>query len=116
MNRDTAILHNDTAILRELADKYAAIAYENSQKHVWELHASLNDLHPVRPIVLISELPWHELNVDGSLSLRCEDPDFRAADFAVSEILHSPEHRKQILHRYISLDIMYRIEYKASAL
>ena len=87
MNRDTAILHNDTAILRELADKYAAIAYENSQKHVWELHASLNDLHPVRPIVLISELPWHELNVDGSLSLRCEDPDFRAAEDYLRKII-----------------------------
>ena len=80
MNRATVVLRKDTAILRELADKYAAIAYENAEKHVWELHASLNDLHPERPVVLISELPWHELNVDGSLTLQCEDPDFRAAE------------------------------------
>ena len=73
-------MNRDTAILRELTDKYAAIAYENTRNQVWELHAALNDLHPVRPIVLISELPWHELNFDGSLTLQCEDPDFRAAE------------------------------------
>jgi len=37
-------------------------------------------LHPQRPIVLIDELPWHELNVDGTLTLQCQDPDLRGIE------------------------------------
>ena len=31
----------------------------------------------IRPVVLIDEIPFHELNVDGSLTLQCEDPVLR---------------------------------------
>ena len=57
-------MNQEIAILRELANQYMQIAYGPDQEHVWELHADVNDLHPQRPIVLISELPWHELNAD----------------------------------------------------
>lgn len=73
-------MNQDIVILRELANQYAQIAAENEKNNVWNLHASLNDLHPVRPIVLINELPWHELNGDGSLTLHCQDPLFRDAE------------------------------------
>lgn len=73
-------MNQDVIILRKLANEYARIAYQNVRKKVWELHADLNDLHPQRPIVLIDELPWHELNVDGSLTLQCQDPVFREAE------------------------------------
>ena len=56
-------MNQDVFILRELANKYAQIASQAEQENVWDLHASLNDLCPKRPIVLIDELPWHELNV-----------------------------------------------------
>lgn len=70
-------MNQDIIILRELANRYAQIAAENNEKNVWSLHACLNDLKPIRPITLIDELPWHELNVDGSLTLKCQDPFFR---------------------------------------
>lgn len=54
-------MNQDVSILRELANEYAQIAAEMEVKHVWGLHADLNDLHPERPVVLIDELPWHEL-------------------------------------------------------
>lgn len=73
-------MNQDIVILRELANQYAQIAAENEKNNVWNLHASLNDLHPVRPIVLINELPWHELNGDVSLTLHCQDPLFRDAE------------------------------------
>ena len=31
-------------------------------------------------MVLIDEIPFHELNFDGSLTLQCQDSDFRAAE------------------------------------
>ena len=70
-------MNQDAFILRELANQYMQIAYGPDQEHVWQLHASVNDLCPQRPIVLISELPWHELNADGFLTLRCQDPELR---------------------------------------
>lgn len=73
-------MNQDIIILRELASKYAEIAWKNTEIKVWDLHADLNDLRPQRPIVLISELPWHELNADGSLTLHCQDPIFREVE------------------------------------
>lgn len=70
-------MRNDIKILRNLANQYAQIAFSEHQKEVYHLHASVNDLHPVRPIVLIDEIPWNELNFDGSLTLECQDNDFR---------------------------------------
>lgn len=71
---------NDQQILRELAKQYGELAWDPKQAEIWKLHAGVNDLHPIRPIVLIDELPWHELNGDGSLTLLCEDPEYRAAE------------------------------------
>lgn len=73
-------MNQDVLILRELANQYAQIARQTEQENVWDLHASLNDLRPKRPVVLIDELPWHELNADGFLTLQCQDPDFRRAE------------------------------------
>lgn len=73
-------MNQDIVILRELANQYMQIAYCPDQEHVWQLHASVNDLCPQRPIVLISELPWHELNADGFLTLQCQDPELRQTE------------------------------------
>ena len=85
-------MNQDVSILRELANEYAQIAAEMEVKHVWGLHADLNDLHPERPVVLIDEIPFHELNFDGS--------DFRRAE----ELL-----RKTIFrHRYFPGDMLVK--------
>lgn len=73
-------MERDIQILRALAVQYMLLAYKAEEEHLWELHADLNDLCPRRPIVLIHELPWHELNQDGSLTLQCQDPDYRKAE------------------------------------
>lgn len=93
-------MKQDVAVLRELANRYAQIVAEMEPKNVWDLHASLNDLCPKRSIVLIDELPWHELNTEGFLTLRCQDPDFRRAE----ELL-----RKTIFrHTYFPGDMLVR--------
>lgn len=93
-------MHRDVDILRALADRYAQAAWEIEQAGTWQLHADLNDLHPQRPIVLINELPWHELNGSGELTLECEDPDFRRAE----EFLR----RSLFQYRYFPGDMLLR--------
>lgn len=82
-------MNQDIQILRQLTQQYVELIHTEEQRNVWQLHADLNDLHPQRPIVLIEELPWHELNFDGFLTLRCQDKDFREIeDFLRKKIFH----------------------------
>ncbi|MBC7960486.1 MAG: hypothetical protein H7X94_11505, partial [Vallitaleaceae bacterium] len=41
----------------------------NQKAKLWQ---NLNDLKSKRPMVWINEIPWHEMNVDDELTLRCE--------------------------------------------
>ncbi len=60
--------------IRELARAWAEIAALPVQEEKRGLWRRLNDLRPVRPMLAISQLPWHELDVDGELVLKSEDP------------------------------------------
>ncbi len=54
---------------RELAE-YAALPVHKEKAELWR---RLNDLESVRPMVWINEIPWHEMDVDGELTLRTRD-------------------------------------------
>lgn len=73
-------MNQDVKILRELAARYyqASQSAQNDERRV--LHRAVNDLKMIRPVVLMEEIPYHELNFDGSLTLRCQDGDFRGAE------------------------------------
>ena len=80
---------NDVQILRKLAAEYfeASQSEANDKRRV--LHRAVNDLKMIRPVVLIEEIPFHELNADGSLTLQCQDEDFRGAeDFLRKKLFH----------------------------
>ena len=68
---------NDIKILRALAREYIAAANEPRNEERRRLHTAVNDLKMIRPVVLIDEVPWEQLNVNGELDCRCEDPFFR---------------------------------------
>ncbi|MHB9134796.1 MAG: uroporphyrinogen decarboxylase family protein [Armatimonadota bacterium] len=68
------VLDADKQVLRALAGEYAEIAALPVHKEKAELWRRLNRLEPVRPLVWINEIPWHEMNVDDELTLRCTDP------------------------------------------
>lgn len=71
---------NGLGQLRKLASEYYALAMDPVNTERMRLHRAVNDLKMQRPVVLIDEVPWHELNVDGSLTLQCEDPLLREAE------------------------------------
>ncbi len=64
----------DKDILRRLGEKYKAYAEADAASGKAELWRKLNDLESVRPMVWINEIPWHEMNVNDELTLRCAHP------------------------------------------
>jgi len=62
----------DKAILRELAEKQAAIAALPVHQEKAKLWTELNGLRSKRPMLSIFQLPWNEMDVNSELKLRCE--------------------------------------------
>ncbi len=71
----------DTKILRKLAYEYLQIASSDRNAENIKLHRAVNDLRQTRPVVLIDELPWSELNINGELTLQCTDPYLRTVEW-----------------------------------
>ena len=65
---------SDQTILRRLAEQVAAIAADPANRQRAELWRRLNDRDAVRPMVWINEIPWHEMDVNGELTLRTQHP------------------------------------------
>src|SRR3990172_6535077 len=68
---------NDIAIVRQLAAHVAEIAALPVQAEKRRLWRQLNALRPTRPMVMIDQVCWNEMNIGDELSLRCTDPECR---------------------------------------
>jgi hypothetical protein len=82
----------DTAVLRELASElagYAVLPVHAEKARLWQ---RLNDLRSERPMVWINEIPWHEMDVDGELTLRTEDPWARDQERELRRTLYQWRH------------------------
>ena len=82
----------DLGVLRGLACEVADIAALPAQTDATARWKALNGLAPVRPLVLIDEIPWHEMDVDGELALRTEDETARVFERALRETLYRWRH------------------------
>jgi hypothetical protein len=89
-----AMDQNDREIIRELAKQVAAVAALPVQHETIALWKALNDLHPVRPMVLLDGIPWHEMNVDGELTLQTEDPFCRGVENMLRRTLYQWRHMR----------------------
>jgi len=73
VKEDTKILKEDAKVLRKLAWEYFKIAFSDRNFENIKLHKAVNDLKMIRPVVLIDELPWSEMNINDELTLQCTD-------------------------------------------
>ncbi|MBQ2850501.1 MAG: hypothetical protein IJE77_08460, partial [Thermoguttaceae bacterium] len=64
---------NEKKVLRELAQEYAHLASDPIHEERRKLHTAVNDLKMIRPVVMLDEIPWNEMNFNGELTLQCED-------------------------------------------
>ena len=67
---------SDIAIIRKLAARTAEIASLPVQEEKRRLWRKLNALKPERPMVMINQVCWNEID-DSELTLRCSDPECR---------------------------------------
>ena len=82
----------DQVILRELAARLAEIAAMPVQEEKRALWRRLNGLDPVRPMVMIDQVCWNEMNVDDELTLQCEDAECRSYEEQLRHLLFQWHH------------------------
>ena len=92
MAEQALVSSKDKEILRELGKKYREIAELPVQKETISLWKALNGLKPKRPMVLIDQLPWHELKASGELTLQTEDPFCRELELYMRQDMYKWEH------------------------
>jgi len=86
------VSRRDREVLRRLAGEQAEIAALDVQARTVAEWKRLNDLRPGRALVWINEIPWHEMDVDGELTLQCEDPFLRTHEQVLREIRYQWRH------------------------
>jgi len=84
--------HHDREKLRALAAEAAAVAALPVQEEKRRLWRALNRLEPRRPMVMVDQVCWNEMNVDDELTLVCADPECRAYEVQLRRTLYQWRH------------------------
>jgi len=84
-----SVNRKDRTILRDLAARVAEIAALPAQQETVRLWKALNGLKPVRPMVMIDQIPWHEMDVGGELSLQTTDDFCRPLETDLRRTLYA---------------------------
>jgi len=110
------ISHSEKKYLRELAEKYCEIANNDVQEECRRRFRDTNDLKHVRPPVLIDEIPWHEMDIDGELQLIIDDPAGRNIEWFLKKNLYLDKHLKcdTVFDKYFP--VMKAFEYTGNGL
>ncbi len=83
---------DDAAIIRELALRVGEVAALPVQEEKRALWRRLNALDPVRPMVMIDQVCWNEMNVDDELTLRCSEAECRGYEDYLRRTLYQWRH------------------------
>lgn len=75
-----AIKEHDKLIIRELAKRYMEYVTSEKQQMMIRRMRDINDLKVRRPAVLMDEIPWYQMNMDGELDCVCEGDRARGVE------------------------------------
>ncbi len=80
-------------LIRSLAREYAQIAFQPEQDEKKKLWIAHNDLETeTRPLVLIDQVCWNEIDVDGSLDAKVSDPYWREVELWLRQAIYQWNH------------------------
>ncbi len=88
------MLKKDQLIVRELAKQYLELTSSEKQARMIKRMRDTNDLKQGRPPVIIDEIPWDQMNLDGELTLHCENKDARVVELYFRKALFYFKHFK----------------------
>lgn len=97
----------DGDVIRELAKRVYELSCQEVNEERRKRLCAANDLHTgLRPGVWLNELPWHEMNFDGTLTLRCEGAFAKEMEQYFRRILFRWEHFQadMVVEGYYPLD------------
>lgn len=90
--KEIQLCQKDKDVLKKLGAQIAEISQDkinDINRKNWTL---LNDRQSVKPMVWINEVPWHEMNVDEELTLRCEHPWARNLEDELRKTIYQWNH------------------------
>jgi len=95
----------DRTIIRDLASQaaeLAALPINEERRRLWR---GLNALEPERPMVMIDQVCWHEMDAD-ELTLRCEDNELRGYERRLRQSLYQWHHFQvdMVMEPFIHVD------------
>ncbi|MDP6439348.1 MAG: hypothetical protein QGH74_06920 [Candidatus Brocadiia bacterium] len=82
----------DVALVRGLAGRVAEVAALPVQEEKRVLWRKLNAREPARPMVMIDQVCWNEMNIDDELTLQCANEECRGYEQALRRTLFQWEH------------------------
>lgn len=96
---------NDVTVLRELGKRIAETAALSVNAETVDLWKRLNGLRPVRPMIMVDQLPWNELNDTGELTLQCEDRFCRDIECGLRQRLYQFAHFRgdMVMHNEVAI-------------
>ena len=109
----------DCDILRELGKQVKEVAMLPVQQETIRLWKASNDLKQVRPMVMIDDLPWHEMDIDGELKLKTEDIFCRGIEERLRRTLYSWKYMRadMVVEPYVDITkIFYGADFGISTI
>jgi len=105
-------MKQEIGVLRELGKAVAEAAALDINGETVRLWKCLNTLRPVRPMIMLDQLPWNELNVNDELTLRCQDPFLRSLEWQLRERLYKFRHFRgdMVMHDRVEIPKTVRVE------
>ncbi len=103
--------NKDRNILRELGSQVAEIAALPVQQKTISLWKALNELKPGRAMVMIDQIPWHEMDVNGELTLQSEDGFCRSIENQLRQTLYRWKHMRadMVVEPFVGLASVSRL-------
>ncbi|MDR0313554.1 MAG: hypothetical protein LBI14_08145 [Treponema sp.] len=78
----------EKAIIRELAKQVKDLAADDINQERISRIRDMHSLRPVRPPVWIDEIPWHEMDINGELTLCCSSKEAQNMETYFRRILY----------------------------
>ncbi|WP_010253840.1 hypothetical protein [Treponema primitia] len=85
-------MNREYAHLKELGKKLSEITNLPVQEEKKKLWIANNDLKPIRPMVYMDQLPWHEINTSDEMKLLCENEFLRSVEYSIRQLLYRWKH------------------------